>query len=108
MTQHVLNITAAILAISSAVAQEAGTESAYRPDVMVLYNPLDEFALRAPNAMVLGSFIKQLDAKAAALWKDQKSRTGKSGLIAVAMRPERRTCRTGRMTPASGYNASAE
>jgi hypothetical protein len=72
-----------------AIAQASTAADAFQTTETVLYNQMDEFEARSPAAEVLASFIKQLGAKATTLWKDEKPAMGKSGLIAVAIRPDR-------------------
>jgi len=71
-----------------AVAQSP-TADAFQATEIVLYNQMEEFEVRSPTAEVLTAYIKQLQAKAATLWKDEKPASGKSGLIAVAIRQDR-------------------
>ena len=77
-----------VLLACGAVAQSLTTD-AFQTTEIVLYNQMDEFDARSPAAEVLAAYIKQLGAKAATLWKDEKPAPGKSGLIAVAIRPDR-------------------
>ena len=89
MKRYWLHVLVVILLARLGPTLSPAANEAFQSGQVVLYNQMDEFASRSPSAEVLASFIKQLDVKAATLWKDLKSRTGRSGLIAVAIRPDR-------------------
>ena len=75
--------------VCSMSAQRVMGEDVFSTGDIVLYNQMDEFEARSPSAEVLASFVIQLGENAAALIDTKKDRTGRSGLIAVAIRPDR-------------------
>lgn len=84
---------AVVVIVWSLLAQVAFAQSAAKPEPfrsaeIVLYNPTDDFEARGPSGEITASFIKQLQTKAAVLLKDDKPGTGRSGLIAAAIRPD--------------------
>jgi hypothetical protein len=89
MRRVIIATAASVLLAHAALAQSLTKAEALQTREIVLYNQMDEFEARSPTAEILASFIKRLGAKAAALWKDEKATSGKSGFIAVAIRPDR-------------------
>ncbi|MAG93031.1 MAG: hypothetical protein CMJ48_04710 [Planctomycetaceae bacterium] len=89
MKRAALTILGVILLARVVLAQSPNANQEFQTTNIVLYNQMDEFEARSPTAQVLGLFIKQLGARAAALWRDQKPMSGRNGFIAVAIRPDR-------------------
>lgn len=89
MKRCLIQVIISALAVCCVSAQRVMGEDAFRTGGIVLYNQMDEFEARSPSAEVLASFIMQLGENAAKLIDTQKDKTGRSGLIAVAIRPDR-------------------
>jgi len=89
MKTTILTIAISVVLTHATLAQSPMETKAFQLTEIVLYNPVDVFEERSPTAAILASFINKLEAKAATLWKDAKPVSGKSGFIAVAIRPDR-------------------
>ena len=90
MKRSLLAILAIIFAISLFSLQSlAADPEVYQTATIILYNPTSQLESRVPSVKVFSEYIKLVNAKAAEVLNDPKDKTGKIGLIAVAIRPDR-------------------
>lgn len=86
-------MVSALLMVQNGIAEDqpksvGAEQSAFETVNIVLYNSTKEFEKRSPPPAIMGAFIKRIQFEASKLWTGKEPEVGKSGLIAVAIRPD--------------------